>query len=590
MKVRAWVADVLAGAYEPEPDEEIWEWAERTLRVPATENEEWAGRYWSSSVTPYVRELLEWAKKPGKGEFWIKKSSQVGFTMAVLILLCWMIVHRSGQVLYSLDSVDEARKLSKTRLQKWIKENDILAEMGEKEDDLSNLTYFLSGLTVYLTGAYSKGAWANKALVLAVLDELDKHPFLKGEGTSPALARERLKRPKNAKLIGFSTPGENGLITLEHARGTKEVLDVRCPKCGLMHPLEWKNLTFGTPEFRDLAGEYDLDKVEQDAYFACPTCGFRILEKHKPELLLTCQSRATNASAVPGVRSLHIWDAYSPFVTFGQLAVEWITAQGNNAALERFYRGRLAMDWQPESAKIKDSDLLELRGPYKRGEAPKADLLAMTVDLQNDVQKWVKFAFNLSGEIYVVDWGATLVLEEIIDVADEGALINGEAKLVECGLIDAGFRKRSVLTLCFENEPRFYAVRGRGGLQVKNTIHPSEESVETEHGWEQVLVYHIDDFNFKWDLHRLLKPRKKKENSTLRFFLPENVTEDTDFLSELIAEIPVREKNRYGHEKWGWKKTGPNDYQDCLKYGLALWAIMQPVVRQLKAQEVEVAV
>ena len=584
--VRDWVAAVLKGAYQPEPDEEIHEWAERTLRVPMTENEEWGGRYWSSSVTPYVRDLLIWAKQPGKGEFWIKKSSQVGFTMAVLVLICWMIVHRSGQVLYALDSVDEARKLSKTRLQKWIKENNLLEDMGEKEDELSNLTYFLRGITVYLTGAYSKGAWANKALVLAILDELDKHPFLKGEGTSPALARERLKRPKNAKLIGFSTPGENGLITIEHSKGTCEVIDLPCPHCQLMQNLDWKNFVFGSKEFRDLAGDYDFEKIERDAYFACTACGGRIEEKHKTSLLEKYKLRATNKNPKPGVRSLHIWDAYSPFVTFGQLAIEWINAQGNNALLERFFRGRRALDWQEEGTQIKDLDLLKLCSAYKRKTAPRADLVGMTVDLQNDVQKWVKVAFTLSGDIFVIDWGATLILDEVVECADDPNEIGGESRTVQSGLIDEGFRARSVRRLCFHHEPRFYPVKGRGGLQVKSHVNATESSFETPYGWLDILVYHVDDDSFKWDLQRLMRPRAGKEKNRLRLHLPEDVAKDADFLAELIAEVPIREKNKYGYEKWGWKKTGANDYQDCLKYALALWSIMEPIVRQ-KARELE---
>ena len=138
--IRAWVAGAPAGIYTPEPNEEIYEWAERTMRIPGTENEEMAGMLWTSATTPYVRDLMKWAKRPGKGEFWIKKSSQVGFTMAVLLIICWMVVHRPGNIAYALDSIDEARKLSRTRLQKWIEENRLLEEIGEEADALNNLT------------------------------------------------------------------------------------------------------------------------------------------------------------------------------------------------------------------------------------------------------------------------------------------------------------------------------------------------------------------------------------------------------------------------------------------------------------------
>ncbi|RYD24949.1 MAG: hypothetical protein EOP87_25270, partial [Verrucomicrobiaceae bacterium] len=249
-QVMAWVTSVLAGTYMPEPDEEIYEWAERTMRIPATENEEMAGMLWSSNTTPYVRDLLRWVKRRGKGEFWIKKSSQVGFTMAVLIVICWFCVHRPGNIAYALDSVEEARKLSRTRLMKWIEENKLLAEMGEDEDALNNLTYFFKGTTVYMLGAYSSGAWANKSIALFILDELDKHPYQEGEGTTVTLARERCKRPKNAKIIGFSTPGDTDQITTEWKTGTQEEIRFPFPCCGYVQALKREHLVYSTKEFK----------------------------------------------------------------------------------------------------------------------------------------------------------------------------------------------------------------------------------------------------------------------------------------------------------------------------------------------------
>ena len=58
--LRGFVVGVLLGIYKPEPNEEIYEWAERTLRIPATENPDMAGMLWSSSYSAYVRELMRW--------------------------------------------------------------------------------------------------------------------------------------------------------------------------------------------------------------------------------------------------------------------------------------------------------------------------------------------------------------------------------------------------------------------------------------------------------------------------------------------------------------------------------------------------
>lgn len=575
--IREWVGGVLRGIYAPEPDEEIWEWAERTLRIPATENEEMAGMLWSSAYTPYVRELMKWVRRPGKGEFWIKKSSQVGFTMAVLIVICWMIVHRPGNVAYAIDSVHEARNISKTRLRKWIELNNLLDSIGEDADAMSNLTYFFRGMTVYMMGAFSKGGWANKSIVLFILDELDKHPYIEGEGTTVELARERCKRPKNAKIIGFSTPGEGDQITTEHEKGTCEEIRIPFPCCGHMQALKWETFVFGTKEFRDLADGYCREKVEHGAYFKCELCGGRLPDSAKSAAMQRYQSVATNEKASGRVRSLHVWDAYSPFVTFGQLALEWIDAQGDVTMLERFMRGRRGEKYEKSGRILKHADILACRGAYRRGTVPFVPiLLCQAIDIQGDVQKAVKIAVDEKGNLFVVDWFVSLVLSEAVDWAyDPVTGPDDQPLLVTDGFIDEGHRTMDVRRICLENLPLFWPVKGRGGVQVRELIGTSFQWVEGE----ELCTYHIADDQFKWQLLNLISEREKRaRRGEPGLFFPIDVDEDDEFIEELCSERPVKKKNKLGREKWEWEKTGPNDFWDCVKYCLCLWTVKRPVL------------
>jgi phage terminase large subunit GpA-like protein len=587
--VRAWVAGVLAGIYQPEPDEEIWEWAERTLRIPATENEEKAGQFWSSKLTPYVRDLMRWVKRPGKGEYWIKKSSQVGFTMAVLIIVCWFICHRAGNIAYAIDSVVEARNISRTRLQRWITDNALLASTGNSEDDVGNLTYYLKNTTVYMMGAYSPGGWANKSIVLFILDELDKHPFIEGEGTTTDLARERCKRPKNAKVIGFCTPGETNLITKEWESGTREEVHVPCPHCGFYQPFRWENFKFGTAEFRDLAEGYDLEKVRTGAYFECENvaCRGRIEEKHKLTILDRPEHIATNPKAPKNIRSLHIWDAYSPFVTFGQLAVEWILAQGDPVKIERFVRGRRGEKHEQQGGAIDAQQVLALRSGYNRGNCPITPILyASATDVQKDHVKTVKGAFNARGDLFIIDWEKGADFDQVAEFADKPVEGPGKIELtVQAGLIDEGDGNRyeEVRRWCLnrirQGDSRFWPVKGRGGFQVRGMVTTSAQWCDGE----EILTYHIDDRSHKWVLFRRIREDKKnQEKSYPRLFLPMNADFDEEFIDELTNERPVLIKNKFGREVWEWKlpKDKQNDWWDGIKYLLALWNIMAPLLRE----------
>ncbi len=591
--LRKWVVGVMAGIYQPEPDEEIYEWAERTMRIPATENEEMAGMLWTSATTPYVRELLEWVKRPGKGEFWIRKSSQVGLTMAVLIVICWMIVHRPGNIAYAIDSVEEARKISRTRLQKWIEENKLLDEIGENEDSLNNLTYFFRATTVYVLGAYSKGGWANKSIALFLLDELDKHPYIEGEGTTVALAKERCKRPKNAKIIGWSTPGDTDQITTEFKRGTMEEVRFPFPCCGHEQALKKENLVYSSREFKDLAGGHDLDKVAAEAYFKCELCGGKLLDAQKMAAMQKCRNVPTNPKPAPGVRSMHLWDAYSPFITFGKIALEWIEADGKVALLERLYRGTFGEQFEKSGATLKNEDVLSCRGKkedgtyYERGNLPFRPLWFIQVtDVQGDVQKTAKIAFCPAGNLWVIDWKITTSLSDAfdwIDVPVPGP--DGEMFYCEEGFCDEGHTTKRIREECLERTridslAAIWPVKGVDVRQVAELVSTNYRWVGGE-GSEEILVYSIADRPFKKELLFMIKDRAKRaKKRRMQLFIPSDTDEDDAFVDELCNEHPFMKKNKTtGKEYEDWKKTGPNDFLDVVKYALGMWTVKRALLR-----------
>ncbi len=577
--VREWVAGVLAGIYAPRPNEEIWEWAERTLRIPRTENEEMAGRFWSSADSPYVRELMRWVRRPGKGEFWVKKSAQVGITMAVLIIICWMIVHSSGNVAYAIDTLTEARNISRTRLQKWITDNRLLEEMGEDPESVTHLTYYLRGLTVFMLGANSPGGMANKSIMLFILDELDKHAYMEGEGTTTELARERCKRPKNAKIIGFSTPGETDQITIEWRKGTQEEIRVPFPCCGHYQALKWEQFTFSTKEFRDLAGALDLAAVREGAYFKCELCGGRFEEKHKRAAFQLYQAVATNPKASPKVRSMHLWDAYSLFPAghFGEIALKWLGAQGDVTLIERFMRGVRGEQHEKTGREVKHGDILKCRKAYKRGTCPFVPvLLCAAIDLQGDVQKAVKVAFDKHGNAYVIDWFISLVLSEAVEWCYEKVDgPDGQPLFITRALIDEGHRSTDVRRMCMANLPVFWPVKGRGGVQVRETIGTSYPLVDGQ----EICCYHVAEDDFKWQLLNMIVDRDKRtKRGEAIINFPEDADDDDDLIAEMCNERPVKKTRQNGSTRWEWETTGPNDFWDCVKYCLCEWVIMRPLL------------
>ena len=580
-EIETWVFGCVAGIYQPLPKETVWGWAERTLKIPrGGENDEMAGQPWSSDLSPYVREVMDWFRLPGKLEMFVRKSSQVGLTMAVLIVICWHIVHRPVNVGYCIDSVDEARKISKTRLKRWIKENGILDGVNESEDDLANMTYFLRSMTVYLMGSYAEGAFRNKALTIGILDELDAHPPVDKQGTTSDNMRARLKRNKNSKLLGFSTPKEEtDQMTVEYEGGTQEMWFVPCPHCGHEQPFLLPQLRFRGAEFEDLTGEADMEAVRRGAYFECTSdAKCRIEHSEKYEMMKKGHLVARAKAKVPGKRSIQLNDFYSNFCTWGDLAVQYLEAETNLDKMRAFTQQRLGEPFRQEGGDLTEKDVLACRvREFKRGMCPiKPVLVAAITDTQQSTMKWAWIAFDRHANLYLVEWGETPSWEVL------GEKMSGEIPTVfgpvaiEAGFVDEGDGNRMKEVREFtQSHDHIFPVKGRGEGQIKELIWPSFSWLDGE----EILTYQVNDPAYKNELvfGRILKGEARREYGKRQLILPSDV--DPELVKELMGERLTKVANKYKQWVKKWVKTGVNDYLDVVKYALAMWDLMEPAMR-----------
>jgi phage terminase large subunit GpA-like protein len=580
-EIRAWVLGCVAGIYQPMPTETVWGWAERTLKIPrGGENDEMAGQPWSSDLSPYVRFIMDWFREPGKKEMFVRKSSQVGLTMAVLIVICWHIVHRPVNVGYCIDSVDEARKISKTRLKRWITENKLLDGVNESEDDLANLTYFLRSMTVYLMGSFSEGAFRNKALTIGILDELDAHPMVDKQGTTADNMRARLKRSKNSKLLGFSTPKEDtDQTTVEFEAGTQEMWYMPCPHCGTEQPFLLENLRFRGEEFEDLAGEPDMEVVKAHAYFECiGEMKCKISQGEKYEMLLKGRPVARAKAKMPNKRSVQLNDFYSNFCTWGELACQYLEAELNLEKMRAFYQQRLGLPFRQEGGDLREKDVLACRvQEFRRGTCPaKPVLTAVIADVQQSTMKWGKIVFDKDGNLWLVDWGETASWDVLGDVMC-GVIHTAHGDFpVEAAFVDEGDgnRVKEVREFTMPHD-HIFPVKGRGEGQIRELIWPST-SYQTG---EEILTYHVNDNAYKYELvfGRILRGEKRRTYGKKQLMLPINITPEA--VKEIMGERLSKVKNKYKQFTEKWIKTGVNDLLDILKYGLSMWDLMEPSLR-----------
>lgn len=617
----------LARIYNPRSGLNGWQWGEKFVKIDSRESIDFQGP-WDSSLNPYVRFMMEFVTGQfGENvefhpdtpadmeweEFIMMKSSQLGFTLALLITLAYWIAEVKQNALLSLDSLEEMRKISKSRLQPLLENCEpTRAALDEAEDESSNLTIFLNALTVYLLGSHGAGSFRNKSVGLAILDELDAYKKADADGSDPlGNARARLKAVGGGKLITNSSPEtEEHPTAKEEKTGTRHRYFVPCPHCQHFQELQFEGLRFA--HCKDLAGGYDLNRLfsteidpdgtPRGVFYECELCHKPITEDHKGGMVAAGRWRQTNPKPKPGKISAQISDLYSPFkkASWPHLVSEFIEAQGNPVKLADFRKNRQGLPSKLQTDNRTPDQINKLRRPYLRGTIPVEPCVVLTTsDVQGDVKKWVKCGFRPNGEMWVIDWGATLSFEELSLVAADPVPVGrvraksdpqrykaedgweGLNVFSTVGLIDEGFIHSEVRAFCQRSQQgadgcHFFPSKGRGGIQVRLTV---QESL-TEALGLPLRVYHYSDDDIKKMLYvarisRRIKPVPNLEPGPPIHF-PSHLA--PDFTAELCSErLVITREGGFAREEWKHDKTVPNDWGDALKLQLVLWHVLQPL-------------
>lgn len=595
-EIRGFLVGVLSRVYRPVRKIALETWAEANIWLDGKESQDNPGPYNKIHSIYAPRLLDEFMNDPQWRTLLVMKSSQSGFTLHCLILICKRIAEVFTSIIYVIDSKPKAEDLSKTRLQPMLKKCkalliDAIAAVDAK---MQTLTYELPKGIIRLAGSGSAGQVASFPADVVFGDELDKWIKAAKEAHKWLLLIQRIKKSEHGKAIGFSTPTTEDAITAkEHAAGSQHKYFVPCPACGYEQTSDLEHLVFS--HCKDDRGSYNLQQVMADTYMQCESCGARIDEDQKPEMFLSGRWKPTNYKEAeidgvkqmvpawaPGEMSAHMSDFYSihPQSTWGILAYEFLQAQSDPERLHNWNNGRAGLPNKKTVANIQSKHILRLRGPYRRGELPIVPcIVTLQVDNQGDHQKWVLMGWLPNGTRYVIDYGKTLDREEIKDVAKRPTKTPEKEVFVQAGIMDEGGKggtSYDVRTFCYPLYPFFMPCKGRGGIQVKNTIAYSDSRL-AEGGNETIPVIHFDDDAFKRILYiNLIKKfdaEKAKNFDLPRLWLPKDI--DEDFVRELCGEELVKELDDNGVEQFVWKPKPPNDYGDCVKMGGVLWNVIE---------------
>ena len=245
------LAHAIARAFTPPPEKPIWQWADEEPIWLYTEDAAEAGPY-RSIKTVWTRRLQELGRNPvmwcwdHTAQKWtkvrvteinIQKSTQSGFTEAILNVIRWIASFIARNVIYLVDSQDQGKKIAR-RLLRSLARLDPRIFTGDA-DDIKSLEFLLRGMEIIFGGSFSGTTTAQKQAPVVVSDEIEEHKQPVGDDTS---ATRNLKYRKKTSTGGIqfnlSKPKlEGGPINKLFKRGNQEEFHVACPHCHYLQPI-----------------------------------------------------------------------------------------------------------------------------------------------------------------------------------------------------------------------------------------------------------------------------------------------------------------------------------------------------------------
>lgn len=551
------------------PDERtVSEWAEasivldsRTSSIPGPIN---------LDHTPFARKIVDSFADYRVRQITLRAGTQIIKTMSCIICLGYAIDQDPGPAMWVSPIELTAKRFNKNRVIPIIDASPVLrSHLTDKPWDIKGAELYLDRMSIAFAWSNSPAVLAEQPVRYVFLDEIDKYPVsLTREAGPKKLATERMTTYWNSKLIVASTPTTpQGEIMVEWELSDKHRYHVPCPHCGFEQPLQFSQVKWPkeTPE-----------RIERDrlAWYQCIACesGGRIDEHLKPRIILAGQWKRDKPEEPP---SPHIGfylpkAPYSPWITWSEMAAEFLRSKDRPESLRNFKNSWLAEPWENRITGIFISDVEKIAeaARHPRGQLPaETQMVTCGVDVHGPKKGlyWTVYAWGHGRRCWLVDYGVAMSWAELDEgiTGREWRTLAGTAFDIFVG-VDAGYDTPAVYDYTRSRYPQFMPTKGRDemiGMTVKPTPvdYTDPRTKRRYHGFESVQI----NVMFYKDL---VAGYLNNIDDRSRFAICRDVT--PEFMKQLAAEHKIREGNK---DVWKPKYDGAaNHYFDCLVIAAAI--------------------
>ncbi|MCC7173243.1 MAG: phage terminase large subunit family protein [Planctomycetes bacterium] len=395
------------------------QWIEAHMRLPDTSAI--AGRY-SLAVTPYLREPLEALADPAVREVAGQKSSQIGWTMGLVMgWIGYTIDHDPTSMIVMFPRDKTARDFNIEKFEPVVEASPSLAEkitVKSRSRDYRQDHKTYAGGFCKLVGSNSPGAVKSTSAKRLIVEEPDDcNVNIKGQGDSIELLRDRGKTYADAKLLVGGTPTIKGVSSIEAelAKSDQREFFVPCHHCGDSAPLVWENVRWSTEEDAPAHPVYGRARPET-ARYVCPLCGGEWSSSEKNANVARAERDGGGwrpMAPFHGIRGYYFSELLSPFAesALDRLVGKYLAAkheadQGKIGALIAFWNGTLGRPWEWKADVPEEDDLRDRALDYPEWTVPAGGLvLTAGLDVQHDRIAIVVRAWGRGEESWLVFWG-----------------------------------------------------------------------------------------------------------------------------------------------------------------------------------------
>lgn len=556
----------------PDTEVTVSEWADK-YRILSTTSAAEPGQ-WRTSRTPYLKEIMDcFSPMSNIEEVVVMKGAQIGYSEALVNIICFTIDVTSGPLLMVQPTVDLAKRFSKQRIDPAIefceRLKDKVSDPRSRDSGNTMLAKEFPGGIAVLTGANSAVGLRSMPARLLLMDELDgMGNDVEGEGDPVLLAKARTRTFARRKICLGGTPTFDGTskTAAAFAETDQRRYFVPCPHCMEFQTIEW-------PRIKWPKGEPDK------AALVCEHCEKSIPEYHKTKMLEQGQWRPTNPEAKNKRQAgFHISSLYSPvgWFSWADAAKLWERASTSPEMLRGFVNTVLGETWKERGDAPDWKRLYDRREPYQIGVVPREGLLLVAgCDVQKDrieaeivaygrgKESWSVDYRVLYGDTSVPETGAWLKLDDLLNeqFPHEGGCLMPIRKLG----IDSGFNTQAVYNWARKyGQDRVMATKGRDTMPVM--LGPGAAVDVTVRGRtlsKGFKVFTIGVNLLKTELYGWLQLERPVEGGTFPPGYCHFPEYGEEYFKQITAEHIVSKQVR-GYKKSTWEKTRDrNEALDC---------------------------